>query len=197
MVWPSACAANIKQDRTAAPSNITVQAPHTPCSQPTCVPASNKSWRRKSLSSIRASTWRRYGVPFTVTVMACASVSWASVATLRPLIRCSQGARGQDAGDMALILLAGVHVAARIDLVLDERGCRLDLRRGDLAAGKRLARLRGEDRPVAGIAEADPRLATASVRIELHRAGDADDGEVAAPARNLDETGSRAGRRDR
>src|SRR5271154_261067 len=32
---PSACTANIKQERTAEPSTITVQAPQTPCSQPT------------------------------------------------------------------------------------------------------------------------------------------------------------------
>jgi CO/xanthine dehydrogenase Mo-binding subunit len=37
---PSACTASIRHDRTAAPSTITVQAPHTPCSQPTCVPVS-------------------------------------------------------------------------------------------------------------------------------------------------------------
>ena len=33
-----ACTANIKQDRTGAPSTSTVQAPQTPCSQPICVP---------------------------------------------------------------------------------------------------------------------------------------------------------------
>ena len=35
---PSACTASIRHDRTAAPSTRTVQAPHTPCSQPRCVP---------------------------------------------------------------------------------------------------------------------------------------------------------------
>src|SRR3989442_759163 len=31
---PSACTAKARHDRTATPSNSTVQAPHTPCSQP-------------------------------------------------------------------------------------------------------------------------------------------------------------------
>src|SRR5213079_1226867 len=35
---PSAWTANNKQARTASPSSSTVQAPHTPCSHPTCVP---------------------------------------------------------------------------------------------------------------------------------------------------------------
>ena len=36
--WPSACTASIRQERTGSPSSRTVQAPHTPCSQPACVP---------------------------------------------------------------------------------------------------------------------------------------------------------------
>ena len=35
---PSACTANIRQERTLSPSTSTVQAPQTPCSQPTWVP---------------------------------------------------------------------------------------------------------------------------------------------------------------
>ena len=42
--------------RTATPSSRTVQAPQTPCSQPTCVPVSPSRWRRKSVSSSRGST---------------------------------------------------------------------------------------------------------------------------------------------
>ena len=35
---PSACTASIRHARTGSPSSCTVQAPHTPCSQPTWVP---------------------------------------------------------------------------------------------------------------------------------------------------------------
>ena len=35
---PSACTANTRHARTAAPSTNTLHAPHTPCSQPRCVP---------------------------------------------------------------------------------------------------------------------------------------------------------------
>ena len=34
-------------ERAGSPSNRIVQAPQTPCSQPTCVPVSPRSWRRK------------------------------------------------------------------------------------------------------------------------------------------------------
>ena len=43
------------QDRATRPSMRTVQAPQTPCSQPTCVPVSPSVWRRKSDSSVRGS----------------------------------------------------------------------------------------------------------------------------------------------
>ena len=40
MLAPCACTASIRQDRTMSPSTRTVQAPQTPCSQPTWVPVS-------------------------------------------------------------------------------------------------------------------------------------------------------------
>ena len=55
--WPSAVTASSRQERTGSPSSSTVQAPHTPCSQPTWVPVSRRSWRRQSDSSRRAGTW--------------------------------------------------------------------------------------------------------------------------------------------
>ena len=42
------------------PSTSTVHAPQTPCSQPTCVPVSPRSWRRKSDSSRRAGPSRAW-----------------------------------------------------------------------------------------------------------------------------------------
>src|ERR1700681_4925456 len=53
---PSACTASIRQARTALPSTRMVQAPHTPCSQPTWVPVSRSTWRRQSASVMRGST---------------------------------------------------------------------------------------------------------------------------------------------
>ena len=53
---PSACTASIRQERTASPLTSTVQAPHTPCSQPTWVPVSRRWWRRQSASVRRGST---------------------------------------------------------------------------------------------------------------------------------------------
>ncbi len=100
---------------------------------------------------------------------------------------------------MALILLAGMHVAARIDRAPGSSAVAASISaRGDLAAGKRLARLRGEDRPYRRHCRgrSAPALQRPSAS-SSHRAGDADDGEVAAPARDLHEAGSRARRRDR
>ena len=38
---PSQATANVMQERAGKPSISTVQAPHTPCSQPMCVPVKN------------------------------------------------------------------------------------------------------------------------------------------------------------
>ncbi len=46
----------MRQARTGSPSSSTVQAPHTPCSQPTWVPVRSRSSRRKSASEVRGST---------------------------------------------------------------------------------------------------------------------------------------------
>ena len=44
--WPSACAAETRQEQTGCPSNKTVQAPQSPASQPTFVPVRPKRSRR-------------------------------------------------------------------------------------------------------------------------------------------------------
>src|SRR5829696_1807466 len=59
----------MRQDRALWPSTSTVHAPHTPCSQPTCVPVSPSSCRRKSASVTRVSTSRRYPLPLTVSAI--------------------------------------------------------------------------------------------------------------------------------
>src|SRR5580658_3357509 len=176
ITWPSVCAASIRQERTATPSKITVQAPHTPCSQPTCVPASRRSCRRKSLSSIRDSTVRRCCAPFTVTVTSC-----VSEATLRSRVRLGERALGQHAGEMPLKFLAGVDAAARIDGALNQFASFIDLRRADRPADERGASFFGQDRLVACVAKPDPSFGASSIVVDAYRAGHADQGEIAAP----------------
>src|ERR1700733_5276173 len=185
MLWPSACAESIRQERTATPSKITVQAPHTPCSQPTCVPASRRSWRRKSLSSIRDSTVRRCCVPFTVTVTSC-----MSVATLRSRVRLGERALRQHTSEMPLEFLAGVDAAARIDGALNQFTRLIDLRRVKRPADKRQAGVFGQDRFVASVAEGNLRFGASSIVIDSHDAGHADEREIAASARHLREAGA-------
>ena len=68
---PSHCTASIRQPRTIAPSTRTVQAPQTPCSQPTWLPVRASASRRKSTSVVRASTRSCTCSPFTVRTMSC------------------------------------------------------------------------------------------------------------------------------
>src|SRR5688572_1667849 len=72
--WPSACTASIKQERAERPSSRMVQAPHTPCSQPRCVPVRPSSTRRKSASVRRTGTSLLYDLLLTVTEMVRLSV---------------------------------------------------------------------------------------------------------------------------
>src|SRR6266566_2360500 len=65
---PSTWTASIRQERADLPFTSTVQAPQTPCSQPTCVPVSISSWRRKSASVVRTLTSRWNAIPFTSTL---------------------------------------------------------------------------------------------------------------------------------
>src|SRR5262245_47782768 len=74
-MWaPSTMTANVRHERMGSPSSRTVQAPHTPCSQPTWVPVSRRSWRSMSDSSRRAGTCADRVTPFTVT-----TTSWTSL----------------------------------------------------------------------------------------------------------------------
>ena len=62
---PAACTASRRQDRTALPSRSTVQAPHTPCSQPRWVPVSPSPSRSRSASVVRPLTSPSQGRPLT------------------------------------------------------------------------------------------------------------------------------------
>ena len=60
-----ACTASVRQDRTISPFTRTVQAPQTPCSQPTCVPVSCRCSRRKSARLSRGRTCASTASPLT------------------------------------------------------------------------------------------------------------------------------------
>ena len=62
---PCACTASIRQERTMSPLTRTVQAPQTPCSQPTCVPVSCRCSRRKSARLSRGRTCASTRSPLT------------------------------------------------------------------------------------------------------------------------------------
>src|SRR3954452_11769589 len=55
-----------RQERTLSPFTRTVHAPQIPCSQPTCVPVSPNSFRRKSERRRRGSTSAECPTPLTV-----------------------------------------------------------------------------------------------------------------------------------
>src|SRR5258708_396500 len=65
---PSACTAKSEHDFTAAPSSRTVHAPHWLVSQPTCVPVSPSTSRRKWTRSNRGSTFWVSLCPLTLRV---------------------------------------------------------------------------------------------------------------------------------
>src|SRR3954447_12832742 len=96
---PCACTANIRQDRTASPPTITVQAPQTPCSQPICVPVRPQSSRMASTKVLRGSTRTAWSRPLMrslrSTLSVIASSLWQLVADL--------------AAHQILDLLAGAH----------------------------------------------------------------------------------------
>ena len=85
---PSAWIANVRHARTVSPSRRTVQAPQTPCSQPTCVPVSDRSSRMKSESSRRGSTSASCSVPFTVTLIWTLRTAAARPVTSWPVAPC-------------------------------------------------------------------------------------------------------------
>ena len=68
IAMPSACTATSGTRARRLPSSSTVQAPHTPCSQPACAPVSPRLSRRQSSSVVRGSTSTVRLVPLTVRV---------------------------------------------------------------------------------------------------------------------------------
>src|SRR5579884_2671617 len=147
---PSACTANIRQERTVRPFIKIVQAPQTPCSQPTCVPVRRRSSRMKSTSSLRGSQLPR---------SPCRSPSGGrspSRPSLAPLPHAAGGLfeRPPDeyAHHLAAVVGRAVDVAFGIGFVGGGiGGCRERLRAQRLADQRRLGALAAERRrPTAG-----------------------------------------------
>src|SRR5581483_8643235 len=174
---PSACGANIRQERTAAPSTSTVQAPQTPCSQPPCAPVSPSLSRKVSSKVVRSSTSSVCLAPLTRSSMRISVCLGVGDGAYRERARCA-----------AAILGRGVQVVERRDI--GERGahrladaCRIERAAGQLALGgvepdRRFGR--GAD------ADGDPLAVAAAVQFDLRRRGDK--GEIAAPCIDLMET---------
>src|SRR5439155_4713474 len=91
--------------RTARPSSSTVHAPHTPCSQPRCVPVSSSVWRRKSASVRRTGTSASRRAPFTVRLIARDA-----------LMRFLEGAPREHGGELPAIGGRDVHVFHAVQL---------------------------------------------------------------------------------
>src|SRR5258708_7866807 len=186
--WVLACTASIRQERIGCPSSRMVQAPQTPCSQPIWVPASARSWRRKSLSSRRDSMRRLYDTPLTESVISCASMSIP-----HPPAGRLQRALGDNAGDMALIVRRRVDVAAGVDLRLHGRRNIADRCFRRLMPDQRAGCRTGIDGRLADPAKCEPNVDTLASIAECQRGRRTGDGEIAAPARNLHEAGAGAG----
>src|ERR1051326_3005280 len=101
---PSACTASIRQERTAAPSTRTVQAPHTPCSQPIWVPGRRNLARTQSAQVRRGPTSSSTLLPLT-----------SNLTDTRPTCRLPQRALDHGSGQRAAIIGAGVKVVRRTD----------------------------------------------------------------------------------
>ena len=97
-----ACTARVRQDRTISPFTRTVQAPQTPCSQPTCVPVRCRCSRRKSARLRRGRTCATTASPLTWSEIAIVVVTRALPRQDRddqaPLPRNGPAAVSQDAG---------------------------------------------------------------------------------------------------
>ena len=107
---PCACTANMRQARAVRPSISTVQAPHTPCSQPTWVPVRPSSWRRKSASVMRASARALVGRAVDRELDRVRAHGGTRAAG-----RVGQRAAGQHLGEMPAVVGAGVDVGDRFE----------------------------------------------------------------------------------
>src|SRR5713226_5676422 len=68
MFFPTACEIGVEQERRAAPSTCTVQAPHNPAPQPNFVPVSCSVSRKTQSSGVSGETLTVRSPPFTCRV---------------------------------------------------------------------------------------------------------------------------------
>src|SRR5450756_2369989 len=145
--WSWAVTANMRQERIGVPSIRTVQAPQTPCSQPTWVPVRRRSCRRKSDRSLRAGADAVCITPLTCSVIS--SNGSASVCVISLCVnslmgsdhrclgsgggaraghglggRLGENAGGEDADEHPAILRAGMDVGIRVGVLAGQLGCR-------------------------------------------------------------------------
>ena len=167
---PLAWTASMRQDRTGSSSSCTVQAPQTPCSQPTFVPSDRGPCRRKSERSVRGSTsasWRaavhRDGDPVPHAASGLATARRTSSATSARRVRRSGPATSTTRREHTAARAASSSIRAR------ERQLRLPVRVDQGSVRPRRAR--------------SPLLA----RPHRGKAGGAREREVAVDARMLDE----------
>ena len=90
------CTASSRQERTISPLTRTVHAPHTPCSQPTCVPVSLRCSRRKSAKFRRGSTFASTRSPLTTSEIATAAVTPMPPAEIGAIKQRGYATRQQD-----------------------------------------------------------------------------------------------------
>src|SRR5262245_45630944 len=190
---PSACTARTEHDLTGVPSSSTVQAPQPDVSQPTWVPVRPSVERRKWTSRSRGSTSAERSSPFTVTVSvreptASGAATVVSVIVPPPLPGRSRGPEssfGEDPHDVALVVGAAPHIAARLGGFGCEPGRLLDRVVVERRAGKHLLGCLGPHVDRADAGERDPRPPDTSV-VEGHVDGDADRGVIADLALELE-----------
>src|SRR5437660_3573399 len=198
---PSAWTASIKQARTLWPSTSTVQAPHTPCSQPMWVPVSPRSSRRKSTRSRRGSTVSWYAIPLTFISISRMFVSRARLAISPPLPAgplpgLPHRSNRQNAGDVTPVVSRRLGVVARGDRLLHRAGRRPQCVLGDTRALQDPLRLPHAERGAADPADSDPDP-RALLPVPLEEDTHAGEREVARAPAHLEEHAATAGRGDR
>src|SRR6185437_3954793 len=176
---PVACVANIRQERTAAPSNSTVQAPQTPCSQPAWAPLRSSKSRRQSSSVVRGSTSSACKAPLTLS-----SMRIRVPLSFRPQRRSASignRADGETDGGAATVVGQGVQVGQGLDTGERAAHCRVNSLGIEGRTPQLLFRRLEAHRKIGGRADADgDALAfSAGVQLDLSRRGD--ESEIAAP----------------
>src|SRR5262249_4908719 len=178
--------ANIRHERTGAPSSRTVQAPQTPCSQPTCTPVKPTLWRRKSDSSVRVCATPVWACPFTLMSSVMTSVDMAALNA-----RGGRQGRVEQRGQQDAAIAEGIVVIARDLDRLDSRpGSLFKYQVGRLCAAQRLFRLRQAQRNVGPTGDGGLHHVNVTTLVASDNSGSRGECEVPLSPGDLDEGGS-------